>query len=263
MIQAFRALSSPRPSLSLVLFIISMGCYSLELNAQNSVFLKEQVPEDRKYESDKVVDSIYGIEMYKPLNFRLGGDSIRKCDGYACRSWVKDKYENDQLLHKGYYVDGQLKIYKNFYPDGTMEREFKIISKLKSKLIKYYPNGKIKTKVIYHGESPLEWTDYYRNGQIKYQEKYDDGRNYHIKRASYQKDGTPKEKFKMVDEDKKRFVKKKFYPNGDLKMKGKLKYNEDLFELQKHGQWEYHDKEGKVEKTETYEEGEKIKEKKK
>lgn len=239
--------------------VISTFCSSSVLLAQNSVFLKKQVPDEKKYAPKKVVDSVYGIEMYKPLNFRLGGDSVRKCDGYACRSWVKDKYENDQLLHKGYYVDGQLKIYKNFYPDGTMEREFKIISKLKSKLIKYYPNEKVKSKVIYLGESPVEWTDYYKNGQVEYREKYDDGRNYHIERASYQKDGTPKEKFKMLDEDKKRFEKKTFYPNGDLKVKGKLKYNEDLFELQKHGEWEHYNKEGAVKKTESYDEGEKIK----
>ncbi|MFB6258350.1 MAG: toxin-antitoxin system YwqK family antitoxin [Flavobacteriales bacterium] len=245
----------------ILLFSLSGGYFATPSMGQNSVFLKEQVPEKKKYEPKKVIDSVYGIEMYKPLNFRLGGDSVRKCGDYACRSWVEDKYKNGQVMHKGYYVDGQLKIYKNFYPDGTKEREFKILSKLKSKMIKYYPDGKVKSKVTYLGESPVEWTDLYKNGQVKYHEKYDDGRNYHIERASYQKDGTPKEKFKMVDKKKKLFVKKTFYPSGDLKLKGRLKYNDEMLELQKHGKWEHYDKEGNVKRTVTYDKGEKINEK--
>ncbi len=247
----------------LLLLVFCLAGLMNTIQAQNSVFLKEQVPEDEKYEPDKVIDSVYGIEMYKPLNFRLGGDSVRKCGDYACRSWVEDKYKNGQVMHKGYYVDGQLKIYKNFYPDGTIEREFKVTSKLKSKLIKYYPNEQVKSKVVYLGESPVEWTDYYKNGQVKYHEKYDDGRNYHIERASYQKDGTPKEKLEMVDEDEKRFVEKEFYPNGDLKVKGELKYNENVFEQRKHGEWKHFDKEGNVKRVVTYDNGEKISEREK
>jgi antitoxin component YwqK of YwqJK toxin-antitoxin module len=243
----------------LLLSFATMGFLSRS-EAQNSVFMKEQVPKDHKYDPENVIDSVYGIELYKPLNFRLGGDSVRKCGDYACRSWVEDKYENDQVMHKGYYVDGQLKIYKNFYPDGTKEREFKITSKLKSKLTKYYPNGQVKSKVTYLGESPVEWTDYYRNGQVKYHEKYDDGRNYHLERASYQKDGTPKEKFEMVDEDKKLFVEKEYDEEGELKKKGELKYNQEMFELQKHGEWKHYNEEGDVERTVVYDEGDKIEE---
>lgn len=227
-------------------------------NAQNSVFLEEQVPEDHEFEPENVIDSVYGIEIYEELNFRLGGDSVRTCDGYACRGWKEDEYVNDQLLHKGYYVDGQLKIYKNYYPDGTLEREFKVVSQLESKMKKFYPNGELKSEVTYHGESSIEWTDYYRNGQVKYYEKYDDGRNYHKLREAYQKDGTPKEKFEMVDEGEKRFIHKKYHENGELKFKGELKYNDNLFDLQKHGEWKYFDKNGELERTETYFEGEKT-----
>lgn len=243
-----------------LLLILALSSYTFELSAQNSVFMKEQIPKDHKFDPENVIDSIYGIEIYKPLNFRLGGDSVRKCGDYACRGWKEDKYKNDQVMHKGYYVDGQLKIYKNFYPDGEKEREFKIVSQLKSKLTKYYPNGQVKSKVTYLGESPVEWTDYYKNGQVKYHEQYDDGRNYHIERASYQKDGTPKEKFEMVDEDKKLFVEKEFDEEGELKKKGELKYNEDMFELQKHGEWKFYDKNGDVEKTVVYDKGDKIEE---
>lgn len=257
--QATRTILS---GLLLAVLFLSVGMPS-KLFGQNDVFLKEQVPKDHKYDPDRVIDSVYGIEMYKPLNFRLGGDSVRKCGDYACRSWVEDKYKNGQVMHKGYYVDGQLKIYKNFYPDGSLEREFKITSKLKSKLTKYYPNEQVKSKVVYLGESPVEWTDYYKNGQIKYREKYDDGRNYHIERASYQKDGTPKEEFEMVDEDEKRFVKKEYDEAGDLKLKGELKYNQELFELKKHGKWKHFDENGDIKRVVTYDQGDKIKEKEK
>lgn len=232
------------------------------VKAQNSVFLKEQVPKDKAYNPEEIIDSVYGIELYEDLNFRLGGDSVRKCGDYACRAWVEDKYKNGEVLHKGYYVDGQLKIYKNFYPDGTIEREFKITSKLKSQLIKYYPNGEVKSEVLYYGEAPMEWTDYYRNGQLKYYEKYDDGRNYHLEREAFHKDGTPKEEFELVDEEEMRFVEKKYHENGELKHRGEWTYDEDIFDLKKEGEWKYFDKNGDPQRTETYENGEKVDEKK-
>ncbi len=220
-------------------------------------FLEKQTSEEEKvkYDPEKVVDTVYGIEMYRPLNKWLKGDSVRNCGDYACDSWVKDHYKNGQLLHKGYYVEGQLKLYKNFYPDGTLEREFEPKTTVRSRLKKYYPSGDLKSEVIYLGKVAKEWTDYYRNGQVKYHEKYDDGINYYLKKASYQKDGTPKEVFKITDEDELRFVKKKYHENGELKMKGKLYYSERIFEMKKTGTWKYYDEGGELIKEETYVEG--------
>ena len=83
------------------------------------------------YENDSVfyvamIDSVYGINKYEDLNQRLGGDSVRNDKkGYAAIGWIKDFYPNGKVLHKGYYIEGQLKIYKNYFPNGQLERQFR------------------------------------------------------------------------------------------------------------------------------------------
>ncbi len=228
------------------------------LSGKAQGFLDKQVPKEEKtkYDPGKVIDSIYGVEMYRPLNKKLEGDSVRDCGDYACDSWVKDYYNNGNLLHKGYYVEGQLKLYKNYYPDGTLEREFKPKTTVKSILKKYYPNGQLKSEAIFLGKVSKEWTDYYRNGQVKYHEKYDKGINYYLKKESYQKDGTPQEIFRITDENDLRFVQKEFHKNGKKKVEGTLYYDEDMFDMRRDGKWKYYDKEGNLVKEEEYVDGE-------
>src|ERR1035437_11083976 len=82
-----------------------------------------------KYKASKVVDPVYGIRMYEKLNFAIGGDSVRNDrKGYAAQDWVQDLYESGRVLHRGCYEDGHLKIYKNFFGNGNVERVFKILA---------------------------------------------------------------------------------------------------------------------------------------
>ena len=81
-----------------------------------------------------IIDPVYGITLYEPLNLYLHSDSTRIEEGYAVNGWKEDHYSTGELLHKGYYIEGQLKVYKNFYPNGNVERNFKAIDSFKSKL---------------------------------------------------------------------------------------------------------------------------------
>jgi hypothetical protein len=109
------------------------------------------------------IDSEYGIEYYKRYNSFLGGEEQRMCNGSPCNEQIEDQYKNGKLLHKGYYTEGQLVTFKNYYPDGTIERDFKRVSPVKCKIAKYYPDGKPKSEVTYFNGNPIEWTDYYPN----------------------------------------------------------------------------------------------------
>lgn len=218
--------------------------------------LESQAPVDHTF-SESVVDSVYGIVMYEELNLQLGGDSIRHCDdGYACQSWVEDYYESGALLHRGYYIDGQLKIYKNYYPNGQLEREFKNVDNVKSRSILYYDNGATKSEIEYFDGEPLEWTDYWPNGNVEYYELYHKSFEYHLERTSYYENGQVESQFLLENKKKLIFTKQEYYPDGTLKLEGEFQYDEDAWHLFKEGDWTYYDESGNTTKTEEYERGE-------
>lgn len=205
-----------------------------------------QIPQQTKYNAAKVVDAEYGITMYEKLNFALGGDSVRNDKkGYACQGWIEDIYESGKIIHKGYYEDGHLKLYKNFYENGNIEREFKVIDFHKTSMKLYYPDGKIKSDIIYYDGQSLIWTDYYSNGQIEYYEENDKSMQFVIKRNSYEENGTPKDLFEMIDPKKKLYTKKE-YENGKLVAEGTIKYNKQVGDYQKDGIWKIYGSNGKV-----------------
>ena len=103
----------------------------------------------------------------------LHSDSTRIEEGYAVNGWKEDHYSTGELLHKGYYIEGQLKVYKNFYPNGNIERNFKAIDSFKSKLTLFYPMEKSKVK-SYSNDFAMEWTDYNENGDISFYENNKD-----------------------------------------------------------------------------------------
>lgn len=206
-----------------------------------------QIPVPVKYNEAKVVDPVYGITMYEKLNFYTGGDSVRNDKkGYACQGWMDDIYESGQILHKGFYEDGHLKTYKNFYSNGNVERSFKLVDFKRSNLQLFYPDNKLKSDITYYDGNPQVWTDYYPNGQIEYTEENSKSMEYLIFRKSYSEDGKPQELFEMIDQKKKLYSKKEYYENGNIKAEGMMKYNPAVTDYQKEGEWKDYDESGKV-----------------
>ena len=205
-----------------------------------------QIPTPAKY-SAKVVDPEYGIQMYEKLNFYTGGDSVRNDKkGYACQGWVEDIYESGSLLHKGYYEDGHLKLYKNYYPNGNVERSFKMIDFKRSNMQLFYADGKLKSDITYYDGGPQMWTDYYPNGQIEFIEESTKSLEYVVQRKSYAEDGKPQEIFELTDPKKKIYSKKEYYENGKIKAEGTMKYNPGSIDYQKDGMWKDFDESGKA-----------------
>ncbi len=206
-----------------------------------------QIPVPVKYAEAKVVDPEYGITMYEKLNFYTGGDSVRNDKkGYACQGWMEDIYETGQTLHKGFYEDGHLKIYKNFYSNGNVERSFKQIDFKRCNLQLFFLDGKLKSDINYYDGNAQMWTDYYPNGQIEYTEANTKGMEYLIMRKSYAEDGKPQELFEMIDPKKRIYSKKEYYENGNIKSEGTMKYNPAVTDYQKDGMWKEYDESGKA-----------------
>ena len=232
---------------------------SLHSSAQDST-LHRQMPKVVSY-NVSMIDPVYGIEIYEPLNYQLGGDSVRNKDGYGCEAWVEDFYESGELLHKGFYHEGRLKVYKNFYPNGKLEREFKNLDNFRTLMRKYYKDGTLKSEVKYVDGTPIKWSDYYESGDLEYFEEYHRSFAYHLAKKSYYKNGSPSDIFEIVNKKKLEFSERSYYETNKLKSDGIVKYDKEALDFYKTGTWSFYDENGKLTREETYNRGTLVKEK--
>lgn len=219
---------------------------------------KDQLPEKPIYTAD-IVDPVYGIMIYEPLNMSIAGDSVRMENGYVAQNWIEDYYEDGTLLHKGYYIDGQLKVYKNYYPDGTLERNFVNVDGYRSKVTIYYPNGNIKSSITYKDGYALVWTDYFLNGNIEYYEEYHKSMLYHIAKRSYYESGQAESLFELVHNKKLNYTQNDFYLTGKKKVAGTLRYDDGAYDYFRTGKWVYFSESGSPIKEEEYQDGKLLK----
>lgn len=207
------------------------------------------------YSPTQVIDSVYGIVMYEKLNPYLGGDSIRHCKGYACTGFVEDYYENGQLLHKGFYAEGKLKFYKNYYPNGNVERDFRAMDDIRQKLKLYYPSGILKSDLEYRSGKPVKWQDFYENGQPEYYEEYDKTGEYYLVKKQWYADGKIQLEMTMMDKKNLEYVHTEYYPNGNIRAQGTLRFSTNTYDYVRTGTWKYFDEQGNLKKEETYASG--------
>ena len=232
----------------LFLFII----FSLSL----SLFSFSQVKKGSTYEFNAVYDSTYGITHYEGLNIITGGDSTRNDGkGYAVQGWVEDYYPDGKVLHKGYYIDGQLKAFKNYYPNGQLEREFKMVDLSKSAMNVFYDDGKPRSNIMYITVNVKKEEDYFRNGQLGYIEEYDKKCVYYLQRKFYNHNGKPTSLLEITDEKRKIYTSKEYYENGNLKEEGQMIFNQTLGDYQKNGTWKYYDESGNLKEEKTFSKG--------
>ena len=202
----------------------------------------------QKNYTEEIVDSVNGIIIYEPLNLYLKSDSTRIEGGYAVNGWKEDHYNNGQLLHRGFYLDGQLKVYKNYYPNGKLERSFKNYETYKSKEILNYPSGEIKKLSYYLNNFAIEKIHYNINGKIKYHVKFNEDLVSFEKEIKYYENGNKKKEQLLNNEKKKTYFFIEYFMDGSTKTKGQLKFNIDSKDYDKFGKWIYYDNNGKIKK---------------
>ncbi len=240
--------------ISSLIIACSVSGFVFAQPTKNTQHLNDQVPHKKKYTAD-VVDPQLGIDMYEPLNMFVSADSVRLCNGYDCEGWVTDYYENGQIIHKGFYVDGQLKIYKNYYPDGTLEREFVTIDNYRCTAKLYYPDGTKKSVVKYLHGSPMVWSDFYADGTPKYYEEYHKSLNYHIEKKTYYDNGKVEDELVLVHKKKLNYDKNEYHNNGQMKVDGSMAFSEESYDYFKTGTWKFYDESGTIKKELTYNQG--------
>ncbi len=194
-----------------------------------------------------IVDEEYGIDFFDKYNTVLGGDSSRTNKyGQALEGWGTDYYNNLSLLHKGYYINGKLRVYKNYYPDGKVEREFKYTGTNKCMLKKYFPNGELKTTVVYTDGEVSKWEDFFSNGNIAYKEVYDASKGYIISRLSYTENGTPELIMTLKSKKEKTYSYSSYFENGIKEQEGEMQYNSSINDYVKSGTWQIYNEKGEV-----------------
>lgn len=217
----------------------------------------EQVPQLKRYTPAEITDPDYGIIRYNKLVPNIGGDSIRYTkDGYNAQGWQEDYYVSGKLLHKGFYVDGAIKVFKNYYENGQVERNFTTSDPKHSKLEIYYEDGKVRSTINYFDGNAQNQYDFFKNGTPEYVEENDKDIEFLYKRNSWYENGLPASIFELVDKKTKKYIKKEFYENGRVKEEGSMHFRKDLGDYQKEGVWTYFDEKGNQTKTEKYHNGE-------
>lgn len=234
-------------------------CFVLPLNAQ---FGKQK--ETRKYYVfTEVYDSSLGIATYEKLNRLMGGDSVRyNPKGYAAQGWWEDYYKSGTIMHSGYYQDGMLTTYKNFYENGQMEREFKSLDYFRYQMILYWPNGKVRSDITYYSGAEAITHEYYENGNPEFLEEYGDKCDFLKFRQFYYENGNLQSDMQLLNKKKQTYSVKEFFENGKVQTEGSMQYYPEIDNYMKEGKWNVYDESGKLISIEEYVRGQMIEEKK-
>jgi antitoxin component YwqK of YwqJK toxin-antitoxin module len=220
--------------------------------------LLKGVKSDIKF-SDTIVNQEYGIQYFDKYSKINGFQQVRYCKNYPCQGWLEDYYENGQLLHKGFYNEGVLNNYKNYFSDGSIEREAKTINLNKMEITTYYQGKGVRTKSYFTEGNLLKYEEYFENGQLEYLEETHKSMTYYLQTKSFFSSGKLESSLQLTDPKKLFFIKIEYFENGNLKEKGNLYYNKSHHDYNKTGKWQYFTEYGKLNSEITYENGQIVK----
>ncbi|MBL7981357.1 MAG: hypothetical protein JNL52_06050 [Flavobacteriales bacterium] len=195
------------------------------------------------------------LNAYEMYNVALGGDSVRFCGGFPCIGWVEDRYPDGSMKHRGSYADGRLVIYRNFHPNGQVEREFKALDATRSVQRSWHSNGNLRSEVHYADGAVYRYQDYYLNGQLRYAEERGRKDPYFIRMDLYAADGKPISLLSLVDKRKLIFEQKEYYPGGALKASGRSQYDPQRMDSRRIGTWSFFDPSGQLVREEDHVDG--------
>ncbi len=223
-----------------------------------SSFVFAQFDDDAFWFKEKNDDPFEGITEYDKYNPFMEGDSVRICGKSPCNGWIKDLYpDNLTTKHQGSYVNGKLtSVYKNYYPDGKMERFFQLNANGSSaKIETYYPNGNLHLKVEYRKGNIILYEEYQQDGKPEVLENINNNAQFHIYQRYYYPNGQLFSDLTIENKGKLIYSFKTFYDSGEKRSEGSKISQKATGDYLKHLEWKYFSKDGKLIKTEHYSNG--------
>ncbi len=219
----------------------------------------DQVRPVKRYSEEEVLDSLNEINMYTRLVAALGGDSTAYySSGYSLQGWNEDFYKSGRLLHRGYYVDGKLITFKNFFENGQCERSVENSDPLHCTVDVFFESGRLSKKICYFNALPQKRYEYYETGLPKYTEENDREMKYLTLKKTWYRDGALESSLELHERKNKRYGQKKYYTNGQVKEEGIVILLSGTHEYVKDGTWYSYDNNGKNKLVEKFTNGIKL-----
>lgn len=223
--------------------ILITGLFFSPVKAQNPSIKKATLAGIRQ---SVAIDTLFGNNAYNKLIDVLAGDSMRYTGtGILVQGWIEDYYPSGKSLHKGFYKNGKLVLFKNFFENGQCERNFQSSDPINSVLDIFYEDGTLHRQIIYYNALVKKVADYYSNNIPKRQIEFSKDQKYLIQEKTWYADGNIALEFKLIDLKTKKYQRKCYYPNAVLKEEGNLVYSYDTKHYYKNGVWYSYDAFGK------------------
>ena len=233
--------------------------FSSQLHAQ----FGKQKDTRRYFNQVEVFDSTMGIDRYEKLNRLIGGDSVRyNFKGYAAQGWWEDYYKSGTVMHSGYYQDGMLTTYKNFYENGQLEREFRSLDYFHYQMVLYYEDGKVRSDITYYSGVEKITKEYYASGKPEFLEEYAKKVDYLMYRQFYYDNGNLQNDMQIADNKKKKYSVKEYFESGKVQTERLMQYYPEIDNYMKEGDWKLYDESGKLTSIQEYVRGQLVEEKK-
>lgn len=204
---------------------------------------------------DAGADPSPDLVAYDALIKAHGTGTIRSCDGFPCSGWVEDHYPAGGLKHRGYYDQGQLITFRNYHPNGALEREFKVKGSSKSTMNTFHANGQLRSVTSYMKGEVVAYEDHYVNGVLRYREDRHPRDPYYTRMDLFDGQGRPISLFQLVDARNEVFELKEFHPGGALKCEGRARYDRRRMDTQRIGIWQVYAPDGALIREDRYLDG--------
>lgn len=220
------------------------------LSSQQNVIGQNPKP---RYKQNQILDSAAGIKMYNKWIESLNTDSVRLApDGFAIQGWKEDFYSNGKILHKGFYKAGKLITFKNFFENGSCERNFSSTDPINSTMDIYFENGNKRFQINYYNGLPKKIAEYYANGLPKSIIENEKELKYIIYKKTWFANGQVQSILNLINAKDKKYTEKTYYSNGQIKEEGWLLFVLESNDYQRHGFWNLSDSTGKNKHIEKY-----------
>ncbi|MDD2412028.1 MAG: hypothetical protein RBS19_01915 [Bacteroidales bacterium] len=225
--------------------ILIMSCITLSAQFDEDAFWLKEI-------DDNSFEGMVEYDVYNPF---MEGDSVRICGKTPCNGMIKDMYPDGKTLkHRGSYENGKLtSVYKNYYPDGKMERFFQVNATTSSaKIETYFPNGKPHFKVVYRKGNIVLYEEYQEDGKPEMLEKLDNKAECYTYQYLYYPNGQLFSELILENKGKKTYRYSSYYETGEKRSEGAKIFQKSTDDYLKEGEWKYFLKNGNLEKTEHF-----------
>lgn len=236
-----------------LIFLFAVVCFPYFLLAQKK---KQKNPsqktEEKRYLQEEVLDSLGEISIYNRLIPSLNGDSIRFfANGEKLQGWKEDHYNSGKVLHKGFYKDGQLELFKNYWENGKMERVMAVIDSSHTNLEVYYESGNQRRQIIYYKGKIKRYSSFYPNNLLNHTEEYDEETGLLLKKKTWFANGQIESELVLQDQKTKKYKLNSYHSNGKLSESGTQYPSKKGEGFVRSGTWTIQDSTGKK-KTKTF-----------